>query len=85
MCSRHADIENAPVPNFGAALLIGLIVFYRRHISPYTLPSCRYTPTCSRYAMDAVRRYGVLKGSWLATWRVLRCNPFTRGGYEPLV
>lgn len=85
MCSQHTDLDRMPAPNLGAAILIAMIVFYRRHISPFTLPSCKYTPTCSRYAMDAVRRYGVLKGSWLAAWRVLRCNPFTKGGYDPLV
>jgi putative membrane protein insertion efficiency factor len=69
----------------GAAILIAMINFYRHQISPYTMPSCKFTPTCSRYALDAVRRYGVFKGAWLATWRVLRCNPFTRGGYDPLV
>jgi putative membrane protein insertion efficiency factor len=85
MCSHHADLDHLPAPNLGAAALIGLIKLYRRFISPYTMPSCKYTPTCSRYAMDAVRRYGVFKGSWLATWRILRCNPFARGGYDPLL
>jgi uncharacterized protein len=64
--------------------LCGLIALYRRFISPFTLPSCRFTPTCSRYALDAVRRYGALKGGWLAFWRVLRCNPLCHGGYDPL-
>ena len=66
-------------------MLAGAIEFYRRFISPYTIPSCRFTPTCSRYALDAVRRYGALKGGWLACWRVLRCNPFNKGGYDPLL
>lgn len=66
-------------------VLCALIAFYRRFISPFTIPSCRFTPTCSRYALDAVRRYGVLKGGWLACWRVLRCNPFCHGGYDPLL
>ena len=65
--------------------VIGLIQLYRRFISPVTPPSCRFTPTCSRYAVDALRRYGLFKGAWLAAWRVLRCNPFTRGGYDPLL
>jgi uncharacterized protein len=64
--------------------LAGLVQFYRRFVSPFTPPSCRFTPTCSRYAVDALRRYGVLRGGWLATWRVLRCNPFHPGGYDPL-
>ncbi len=65
--------------------LCWLIEIYRRFVSPFTLPSCRFTPTCSRYALDAVRRYGALKGGWLAFWRVLRCNPFCHGGYDPLL
>lgn len=57
---------------------------YRLYISPFSPPSCRFTPTCSRYAYDAFNRYGVLKGAWLSLWRVLRCNPICRGGYDPL-
>jgi uncharacterized protein len=64
---------------------MGLIAFYRRFISPFNMPSCRFTPTCSRYALDAVQRYGAVKGGWLACWRVMRCNPFTKGGYDPLL
>jgi putative membrane protein insertion efficiency factor len=64
---------------------IWLVELYRRYLSPYTPPACRFTPTCSRYAIDAFRRYGALKGGWLALWRLLRCNPFTRGGYDPLL
>ncbi|MCC7477697.1 membrane protein insertion efficiency factor YidD [bacterium] len=66
-------------------LLIAALLFYRRWISPLAPPSCRFTPTCSRYGVDALRRYGALKGSWLALWRVLRCNPWTKGGYDPLL
>jgi len=68
-----------------AITLAGLIQFYRRYVSPYSIPSCRFTPTCSRYAVDAVRRYGAIRGGWLAAWRVLRCNPFNKGGYDPLL
>lgn len=64
--------------------LTGLIMLHRRFLSQLMPPSCRFTPTCSRYALDAVRRYGALRGGWLAFWRVLRCNPFNRGGYDPL-
>lgn len=52
------------------------IVFYRRFISPYTPPSCRFQPTCSAYAVEAIERHGVLRGSWLTTRRILRCHPF---------
>lgn len=64
--------------------LIALIRFYRRYISPMKAPCCRYVPTCSEYAIIAVERYGVLKGGALAVWRILRCNPFVKGGYDPV-
>ena len=65
-------------------LLMGLIRFYPRAISPYFPPCCRYTPTCSQYALEAVRKYGALKGGYLALRRILRCNPFHPGGYDPV-
>jgi putative membrane protein insertion efficiency factor len=58
---------------------------YKRFISPMLLPSCKYTPTCSEYAMEAVERYGVMRGVALSAWRVLRCNPFAKGGLDPVV
>lgn len=64
--------------------LLGLIRFYKRHISPGLMPSCRFTPTCSQYAMEAIERHGALKGGGLALWRILRCNPFGKGGYDPV-
>ena len=64
--------------------LMGLIRGYRNFISPLFPPSCRFQPTCSQYALDAVGRFGPLKGSWLATRRILRCHPFHRGGYDPV-
>ncbi len=66
-------------------ILIGLIRFYRKYLSPmkrYT--HCKYTPTCSQYAMEAITKYGALKGCLLAAWRILRCNPFAKGGYDPV-
>lgn len=65
-------------------LLIALIDFYRREISPLTPPTCKYVPTCSAYAREAVETHGALKGAALAAWRVLRCNPFSRGGFDPV-
>ncbi len=65
--------------------LLFLIDFYRRHISPNTPPSCRFTPTCSSYAQEAIQKYGARKGSWLALKRLLRCNPFYKGDfYDPV-
>jgi hypothetical protein len=57
--------------------------FYRRFISPAFPPRCKYHPSCSAYAVQAIERYGILRGLVLATWRVLRCNPFSHGGYDP--
>lgn len=65
-------------------LLIGLIHFYQRAISAKTPPSCRFTPTCSAYAIEALERFGVIRGSLLAIWRILRCNPWGGHGYDPV-
>jgi len=65
-------------------MLLGLLRGYKWAISPLFLPACRYTPTCSEYAMEAVERYGVLRGSGMALWRVLRCHPLVKGGYDPV-
>jgi putative membrane protein insertion efficiency factor len=60
------------------------IVGYQRVISPGLPRRCRYEPTCSRYAIQALREYGILRGLVLAVWRLLRCNPWSRGGYDPV-
>lgn len=65
-------------------LLILPIKFYQRFISPLTPPMCRYTPTCSTYAIQAIQKYGPFKGSWLAIKRILRCNPWGGSGYDPV-
>ncbi|MBR2500115.1 MAG: membrane protein insertion efficiency factor YidD [Clostridia bacterium] len=65
-------------------LFIGMIRFYRKYISPLKAPSCRFTPTCSQYAIEAIEKKGVIKGILLTVWRILRCNPFSRGGYDPV-
>lgn len=65
-------------------ILIKLIKFYRKCISPLKLPCCRFTPTCSQYAIEAITVHGAFKGALLAIWRVLRCNPFCKGGYDPV-
>ena len=66
-------------------VLLFLIRFYQRSISPYTPARCRFRPTCSAYAFDAINKYGVLKGGWLAIRRLLRCHPFYKGNlYDPV-
>jgi putative membrane protein insertion efficiency factor len=65
-------------------ILIGIIKFYRKRISPYKKPCCRFYPTCSSYALEAVTKYGALKGGFLAIKRILKCHPFNAGGYDPL-
>ena len=57
-------------------VLLGMIRFYRRYLSPLHPPTCRFIPTCSAYAMEAIEKYGAWKGGWLAVRRILRCNPF---------
>jgi uncharacterized protein len=64
--------------------VILLLRGYKRAVSPLLPPSCRYVPTCSEYAMEAVERYGTLRGSWMAVVRLLRCHPFAKGGYDPV-
>lgn len=66
-------------------LLIGAIKFYQRNISPRkSAPSCKFIPSCSQYGVQAIERFGAVKGTALAVWRVLRCNPFSIGGYDPV-
>jgi putative membrane protein insertion efficiency factor len=64
--------------------LIGLVRAYRRWISPALPPACRYIPTCSAYAEEALQKYGAVRGSWLAIRRLLRCHPFGGSGYDPV-
>lgn len=71
-------------PSAGARLLMALIGGYRRYISPMTGPHCRFVPSCSAYALDAVLEHGALRGSWLAVRRVARCHPFHPGGLDPV-
>ena len=67
-----------------AKLMLGLIQFYRYAISPLIPPRCRYTPTCSQYALEAIRKYGAVKGGWLALKRICRCHPWGGHGHDPL-
>ena len=66
------------------ALLVAPIRFYRAFISPLTPPSCRFTPPCSQYAIEALRKHGPFRGLALAVWRILRCNPWGGSGYDPV-
>jgi putative membrane protein insertion efficiency factor len=67
-----------------ARVLRAVIRFYKRRISPGLPPSCRFIPTCSEYAYEAIGKYGAIKGGLMAAWRILRCNPFCKGGYDPV-
>ena len=66
------------------AVFLVMIRFYRQAISPWTLPSCRFTPTCSAYAQEAIERHGAGRGGWMALRRILRCHPFGGKGYDPV-
>ena len=65
-------------------LMLALVRFYRRALSPHLPASCRYVPTCSQYALTAIERFGALRGGWMSFKRILRCNPFHKGGYDPV-
>jgi len=65
-------------------VLIAIVRFYRRRISPLSSPNCRYVPTCSAYALEALEKYGAAKGGLLSVRRILRCHPFRKGGYDPV-
>jgi len=64
-------------------LIIKLIKAYQYVISPYIAPSCRFTPSCSQYALEVIKKHGVFRGCWLSVKRILRCNPWHPGGYDP--
>lgn len=91
VCMRCSD-EDKPgreaktdedVQNIGVEMALALLRFYREEISPFLPTSCRYVPTCSEYAMEAYKRYGVVKGTVLTAWRLCRCNPFGGSGFDP--
>ena len=85
LSDRPAESASASVATgFLAAVLISLIGVYRRFVSPLLGPHCRFHPTCSSYAVDAIRRYGPFTGSARALMRLARCHPLSDGGYDPL-
>ena len=65
-------------------ILISMIRFYQRYLSPLKSTKCPYHPSCSNYGIEAIQKYGTFKGGILALWRILRCNPFSKGGYDPV-
>lgn len=65
-------------------LFIAIIKLYRLTLSKILPPCCRFYPSCSEYGLSAIRRFGAVKGGYLALWRIIRCNPFGRGGYDPV-
>jgi uncharacterized protein len=71
--------------NFTKRAMLQLLRAYKWAVSPLLPPACRFVPTCSEYAMEAVERYGALRGGWLAFARILRCHPSARSGYDPVV
>jgi hypothetical protein len=68
----------------GKRFLVLIISFYREYLSPYLPSACRFNPTCSEFAQAAIVKYGLWRGLLKSLWRLLRCNPFTKGGYEPV-
>jgi uncharacterized protein len=87
--SRPAPHEGRPATPTAAAriaraVVLAPIVVYRRVLSPALPRRCKYEPTCSHYALDAIGKYGILRGAVLALWRLLRCNPWSYGGYDPV-
>jgi hypothetical protein len=82
--TRSGDRLAAARPSAGAWLLLTLIGGYRRIVSPLIPSRCRFAPSCSAYALEAVQEHGALRGSWLAARRVARCHPFNKGGFDPV-
>jgi hypothetical protein len=81
---RSNKIRPKKKTGIAAMFLLLLVKGYRYGISPLFPPSCRYVPTCSEYAVEAIARYGALRGGWLSLCRILRCHPFAVGGYDPV-
>jgi putative membrane protein insertion efficiency factor len=84
-----SSVPHSVPPPHGATRIVRMIVvtpivLYQRLISPAIPRRCKYEPTCSRYALEAIREYGILRGLVLAGWRLLRCNPWSDGGYDPV-
>jgi putative membrane protein insertion efficiency factor len=81
---EHQTTSAVPARSWPARALLSLIGFYRMAVSPALAPSCRYLPSCSAYAVEAIEVHGAARGSWLALRRLLRCHPFHAGGHDPV-
>jgi putative membrane protein insertion efficiency factor len=77
-------MDNTKNQSIPAKVFLAIIKFYRKYISPLKPSTCRFIPTCSEYALEAVAKYGAKKGGWLAIKRVLKCNPYFPGGHDPV-
>ncbi len=84
VADKRVPPATTPLASFARAVVTAPIVLYRRVLSPALPQRCKYEPTCSAYAVDAIGEYGILRGSVLAVWRLLRCNPWSYGGYDPV-
>ncbi len=84
MCERHTAAEKRPGQSAAAHILVGVITFYRYTLSAFLGRHCRFLPTCSEYASDAIRQHGAWRGSILAVGRILRCNPWGGEGFDPV-
>lgn len=77
--------RTSATPSIGVRLCLKLIRLYQRYLSPLKPPSCRFTPTCSQYALEAYSHFGVLRGTWRTLTRISRCHPWHPGGYDPVI
>ncbi|MCQ2225342.1 MAG: membrane protein insertion efficiency factor YidD [Paludibacteraceae bacterium] len=84
MAKEKSNKEVGKVRGLARDIFLLPVYFYRKCISPLFPPCCRYTPTCSAYAVEAVKKHGIFKGGWLALKRILRCNPWGGSGYDPV-
>jgi putative membrane protein insertion efficiency factor len=82
--AHHSSVSARGPALWARMALVAPIVIYQRFVSPAMPRRCKYEPTCSRYAVEALRDYGILRGLVLAGWRLLRCNPLSHGGYDPV-
>ena len=84
MSASNMNTADAVVPSLAARVLVVPIRWYQRFISPMLAPRCRFAPSCSQYAVEALRAHGAARGLWLAVRRIARCHPFNPGGYDPV-